>query len=158
MAIPPFVETDLETWSKSFNFSTSIRTRFSETDAFGHINNVSYFTYFEQARVEYFDSLKIFEYLGIDIFDRDSDYIVVTANLECHYLAQLYYGQDVEVYVKTSSIGRTSFELQYCLLEKERGLIAAIGRGSVVYINKKTGKSQPLPQILRDRLAIQDNV
>lgn len=152
MAIPSFVETDLVTWAKSFKFFSSFRTRFSETDAFGHINNVSYFTYFEQARVDYFDSLKLFETLGIDIFDQNSEYIVVTANLECHYLAQLYYGQEIKVYVKTSNIGRTSIELQYCLLEKEQGLAAAIGRGSVVYINKKTGKSEPLPQILRDRL------
>jgi len=158
MAIPSFIETDLATWSKSFNFSTSFRTRFSETDAFGHVNNVSYFAYFEQARLDYFDNLKMFEALGIDRFDQNNENIVVTANLECHYLAQLYYGQEIEVYVKTSSIGRSSFELQYCLLEKEQRQIAAIGRGSVVYINKKTGKSEPLPQVLKDKLTTYDNL
>ncbi len=33
---------------------TLIRTRFGESDAFGHINNVSFFTYLEQARVDFF--------------------------------------------------------------------------------------------------------
>lgn len=158
MAIPSFIKTDLETWLKGFNFHTLFRTRFSETDAFGHVNNVSYFTYFEQARLDYFDNLKMFEALGIDRYNQNNENIVVTANLECHYLAQLYYGQEIEVYVKASSIGRSSFELQYCLIEKEQELIAAVGRGSVVYINRKTGKSEPLPQILKDKLINYDNI
>lgn len=33
---------------------TEIRTRYCESDALGHINNVSYFIYFEQARVDFF--------------------------------------------------------------------------------------------------------
>ena len=33
--------------------------RWGEMDALGHMNNVSYFRYFEQARISWFDSLKI---------------------------------------------------------------------------------------------------
>ncbi len=36
---------DFEAWRKSFYFHIDIRIRFSETDMFGHMNNVSSFIY-----------------------------------------------------------------------------------------------------------------
>ena len=39
-----------EQWLEKFRFFTPIQVRFSDTDQLGHINNVSYFSYFEYGR------------------------------------------------------------------------------------------------------------
>ncbi|MBU2038447.1 MAG: thioesterase family protein, partial [Gammaproteobacteria bacterium] len=35
-----------------------------EMDAFQHVNNTQFFRYFESARVQYFDNLKILDYMN----------------------------------------------------------------------------------------------
>ncbi|MBI2455351.1 MAG: acyl-CoA thioesterase, partial [candidate division NC10 bacterium] len=48
---------DLDALLSKFKFSTPIRVRFCETDANRHVNQVSYFVYVEQARMDYFAHL-----------------------------------------------------------------------------------------------------
>ena len=148
MGLPSFITTDIEKWLSSFSFFTTIRPRFSETDAFGHVNNISYFTYFEQARLDYFANLGLIEPL-LNSLEKS---MVVTANLECHYLAQLFYGQTIEVYVRTAKIGRSSFELEYAIVEKDEKSIVAVGRGTIVHINKTTNGSEELPDFVRSAI------
>lgn len=159
MAKPSFIETDLEKWLKSFRFKTSSRTRFGETDAFGHINNVSYFTYFEQARIDYFENLEIFEQLNIrkSLLAEPNDNIVVTANLECHYLSELLYGQNIDTYVRTARLGNSSFDLEYAIVDDKNNLIA-VGQGSIVYINRTTKKGEPLPERVKKTIAAYENL
>lgn len=149
MALPPFIEPDIETWLKSFRFKTTFRTRFSETDAYGHINNVSYFTYFEQARIDYFEQLNLFQE---QLQQENTDSIIVTANLECNYVSQLFYGQNIDIYVRTSKLGNSSLDLEYAIVEEKNKTLAAVGRGTIVHINKLTNKGEPLPKVLRDKI------
>lgn len=160
MGLPKFIDTNIETWLKSFNFSTSIKTRFGETDAFGHINNVNYFSYFEQARLDYFEHFKLFELLNVvDSFKESlSENLVVTANLECHYLAELYYGQIIDVFVRTARIGNSSFDLEYAILERENGKLSAVGRGAIVYINRIKNRSEALPDIVKEVITEYENI
>jgi len=149
MAYPEFIQQDIETWFQKFRFSTPIKVRFGETDAFGHVNNVSFFTYFEQARLEYFDYLNLLE----TILEPSHESLIVTANLECHYLSQLFYGQTIDVYVRTSKIGNSSFDLEYAVKEQKLGSMVAVGRGTIVYIDIQTNRSKALPQHSKEILA-----
>jgi len=40
-----------------FRFSTTLEVRWRDLDALGHVNNVVYFTYLEQARIHYLRGL-----------------------------------------------------------------------------------------------------
>ena len=42
---------------EKFKHRTKLDIRFVDIDAFGHVNNAHYLTYFEQARVRYFDDI-----------------------------------------------------------------------------------------------------
>ena len=48
-----------EQWLEKFRFFTPIQVRFSDTDQLGHINNVSYFSYFEYGRIAYLEALDL---------------------------------------------------------------------------------------------------
>ena len=52
-----------------FHFSTPIKIRFRDLDAFGHVNNAVYFTYMEVARTDYFTHVGL---LKTDEFPRRS--------------------------------------------------------------------------------------
>jgi acyl-CoA thioester hydrolase len=42
---------------QTLRFSTTIRVRWGDCDAFGHVNNASYLSYFEEARIDYWKSI-----------------------------------------------------------------------------------------------------
>ena len=50
-------------------FSIPIESRFSDLDAYGHVNNAVYFTYLETARVKLFSDYCRYDALGHARFD-----------------------------------------------------------------------------------------
>ncbi|MCF6092622.1 acyl-CoA thioesterase [Microaerobacter geothermalis] len=148
MALPQYVKPDVESWLKKFRFSTPIKIRFSETDALGHLNNVSHFIYFEQGRLDYFSHLGIVDQL----LDMSTGDMIVAADLECHYLAQIYFGEPLDLYVRSARLGRSSLDIEYALVLKEKNQLAAVGRGAVVYMDKKSNKSKPIPDGIRQAI------
>jgi acyl-CoA thioester hydrolase len=125
----------LPTWEKDFTFFCTIKVRFSETDMFGHVNNTTVLTYFEEARIEFFKSIGLMQ----DWMKEGSNLIPVVADLQCDYLAQTYFDEQLNVFVKVNKVGRTSVDLHY-LVKKMDGTIAFAGRGAVVQISRISGR------------------
>jgi acyl-CoA thioester hydrolase len=87
--------------------------RWSDMDAFGHVNNTTFFTYLEEARVDL-----LFVHAGEAIArDRLSSGIVV-ARHEIDYKAPLVFRPDpVPIDVWVSRLGNSSFEVRYEILD-----------------------------------------
>lgn len=143
----PFVQPDAEGWLAKFRFSIPIKPRYSETDMFGHVNNISYFIYFEQGRADYMEHLE----LDVQLFN--DRYGSVVADLECKYLAQVYRKDPLRLHVRVAKLGRSSFEIEYALADAETGQLKAAGRGAMVFIDKIGGSSVPLPESVRNKIA-----
>lgn len=138
-------------WIKKFRFFTPIQVRFSDTDMLGHINNVSYFSYFEHGRLAYFQELDLVPHLLNP--ETGHSGFVVTASLECQYLRQVHFGKEVNLGVRVSRLGNSSFDFEYALVLPEDRVLAAVGRGTVVYIDPHTGKGTPLPKKAKQIIA-----
>ncbi|WP_047985019.1 acyl-CoA thioesterase [Ornithinibacillus californiensis] len=136
---------DFDIWKKEFSFSIPIRIRFSETDMFGHVNNVSPFIYFEEARIEYLKSVGLFD------DGSSSEGIPIVADLQCDYLRQVYFQDSLQVYVKATHVGNTSFDIHYMGLNQD-GEVCITGRGRIVYINATSGKPLPLSDDIKGKL------
>ncbi|RFU70689.1 acyl-CoA thioesterase [Peribacillus saganii] len=126
---------NIEEWEKSFSFKNEVKVRFSETDMFGHLNNTVPFTYFEEARIEFFNSLGLMQ----DWVSSNSDTIPVVADLQCDFMKQVFFDETLLVYVKANSVGSTSVDVHY-MGKKEDGTICFTGRGTMVQISRKNGK------------------
>jgi acyl-CoA thioester hydrolase len=139
---------NMNKWEKSFSFSQRINVRFSETDMFGHLNNTVPFIYFESVRLEYL------KYLGfIQCWVKpESEHIPVVADLQCDFLQQVYFDEELMVYIKADSIGRSSVDLHY-MGKNQNGEICFTGRGTMVQISKKTGKGAPWSKEMRQKLS-----
>lgn len=137
---------DFAKWEEEFSFFHEVSVRFCETDLYGHMNNTVAFVYFESARIEYFKSL------GITHWKEESqDLILVTADLQCNYLAQIYFDEKIRIYVKTAKIGNSSADLHY-LGKKEDGTVCLTGRGTIVLFSRKTGRPVPWPDEMKKKM------
>lgn len=138
---------DMAAWEEEFEYFYPAKVRFSETDMFGHLNNTVPFVYFEAARIGYFKSLG---FMG-DWVDPAHETIPVVADLQCDFLRQVFFDEELKIFVKANSVGSSSVDLHY-MGKKADGAICFVGRGTMVQISKTTGKGFPWSAEMKSRL------
>ncbi|MFD3445391.1 acyl-CoA thioesterase [Microbacteriaceae bacterium 4G12] len=138
---------DFTEWEKEFSFYMLTKVRFSETDMFGHLNNTVPFTYYEEARIEFFKNLGFMQ----EWAKQDSETMIVVADLQCDYIRQVFFDEQLKVHVKAQSLGTSSVDLHY-MVKNEDGALCLVGRGAIVQVSKKTGKSVPWPAEWKERM------
>lgn len=136
---------DFSSWAEEFDFYIHVNIRFSETDMYGHMNNVSPFIYFEEARIAYLRSLGLFN----DFSNKEE--AIIVADLQCNYLKQLFFGDQVNVHVKTKEVGNSSFDVHYMVTKGDFDVVLT-ARGRLVYIDANLGKSKPLTEDMKEKL------
>ncbi len=127
---------ELTSWEQGFSFYSEVSVRFSETDMYGHLNNTVTFAYFEYARIEFFKHVQLMN----DWLDPKGTTIPVVADLQCDYIKQVFFDEKLRIYVKVNSIGSSSVDIHY-MAKNEKDEIVFTGRGSVVQIERLTGKA-----------------
>ncbi|MBP2001924.1 acyl-CoA thioester hydrolase [Paenibacillus shirakamiensis] len=144
MSKAAFIQPDPQAWLEKFQFSIPLKIRYCETDMLGHVNNVSYFMYFEQGRIEYFENLCLTDELFSD------KRVSIVADLECQYLAQIYLRDPLQLHVRVARIGRSSMDVEYALVAHDN--LKAAGRGTIVLVDTATNKSTPIPDRAREAI------
>lgn len=134
-------------WESTFSFYIPVKVRFGETDMFGHMNNGVAFTYFELARIEFFKELGFMQEWVHEL----SETMIVVADLQCNFLKQVFFDENLKVYVKAENVGNSSLDLHY-MVKNETGEICLVGRGAMVQASKKTGKGVHWPAEWKQRL------
>jgi len=129
---------DFNHWKEGFDFSVPVKVRFSETDMYGHLNNTVSFAYFEYARIEF---LKHIGFMS-DWLNPKGTKIPVVADLQCDYQRQVFFDEELSIFVKAASVGNSSADIHY-LAVNEKEETCFTGRGTIVQINKLSGKSEP---------------
>ncbi|HET8552531.1 MAG TPA: thioesterase family protein [Gammaproteobacteria bacterium] len=120
-----------------------IKVRWSDLDALGHVNNSRFFTFFEQARVEWL------EQTGWGGKAVAGNPVVVTAS--CHFKKAIGYPETVEVGLYAGPLGNSSIPTFY-EIRTAAGELAATGDAVMVWIDARSGRSMPLPEAVRDLL------
>lgn len=124
----------------------SIQVRWADLDANRHVNNVTYFTYFEQARVDWLKRS------GMQTTTDGEGPVVVRTS--CNYRRSIPYVDALEVRVYAGLPGRSSFPTYYEIVDAEhKTLMYADGEAMMVWTNRTTGKSCPVPEAMRALLA-----
>ena len=113
--------------------------RWADMDMLGHVNNTSYFRYFEQARIEWVYGLQQpgKAYSGIG---------PVIVNASCTFLSPLVYPGDVEVRMYLGEPGRTSIGSHYELTMNGRKY--AEGAAKMVWMDLSSGRSVAVPDAI----------
>lgn len=123
-----------------------LAVRWGDMDALGHVNNIMYFRYFEQARIAWYEGAG-FGSLGSG---GDGGGMVIVDN-RAEYLRPIVYPATLDIRMGGHSPGRSSFATTYTIAVG--GELYTRGASKIVWIDRASGRSTPLPQALRERLA-----
>lgn len=119
-----------------------IQIRFKDVDALGHVNNANHLTYFEYARMRFFDDL-----IGTEI-DWDNEGLIL-AQVIVNYKKPIYLKDAIHVNTWFVKSGTTSFELGYEIVRTEKDgseTICATGSSVQVCYNYKKQLPVPVPE------------
>ena len=127
-------------------FTHRIEVRFRDCDALGHVNNAVYFTYFEQARAVMAETLGLRRELA------GSGLGVILVHAACDYKAQVVFGDQVDVEVRVTAVGRTSFTSEYRARRARDEAVVALGRAVQAVFDYEAGRTAPVPDGLRAKI------
>ncbi|HPB81887.1 MAG TPA: thioesterase family protein [Spirochaetota bacterium] len=122
---------------------STIDVRWSDMDAFGHVNNNMYYRYFETARFAYYEKLGI-----LDLKRRDNIGPIM-AESSCRYLNPLSFPDRLTVGARIQSVGKTSFTMEFVIISEKTGT-AATGKATLVMYDYEKGEKIPLPAALKE--------
>jgi acyl-CoA thioester hydrolase len=130
----------------SYHYTSKIEVQFRDCDPLGHVNNAVYVTYFEIARFAYCRDA-----LGFTIEDAVGSESFIMARVECNFRAQARLGDRLDVRIRVSDIGRSSFQFEYEIVQAD-GRVVADGKSVQVSFDYRAQKSIPVPESFRAKV------
>jgi acyl-CoA thioester hydrolase len=121
-------------------------TRWADNDAYGHINNVAYYGFFDTA----VNGWLIANHL-LDIAHSPAVGLVVETG--CRYFSPLHYPQAIEVAIRVAKIGKSSVRYELAVFGQDSPLAAAQGFFVHVYVDRINRRPVPIPDAVRAALA-----
>ncbi|MFW1753911.1 acyl-CoA thioesterase [Acinetobacter wanghuae] len=131
---------------QDYAFFLPIQTRWADNDMFGHVNNVTYYSYFDTAA-----NALLIQHAGFD--PKQSPMIGLVVNSNCQFNQELSYPEVIEVGVAIERIGRSSLTYDLAIFKQGQTEAAAQGNFVHVFVERETRKSTSIPLEMRDALA-----
>ena len=123
-----------------------VSVAWGEMDAFQHLNNTTYFRYFESARIAYFERLNLLTYM------ENTGIGPILASTSCRFKIPLTYPDTVSIGTCVSEIEPDRFTMVYYVVSHQHQKIAAEGTGLIVTFDYKENKKALLPPEVRQRI------
>lgn len=116
----------------------SIPTRWMDNDAYGHVNNVIYYSWFDTAV-----NAHLIEQGVLDI--QQGQTIGLVIETRCNYFSPLAFPQVIEAGIRVARLGNSSVRYEVGLFAKGEPMTAAKGHFIHVYVDRQTRRPTPLP-------------
>jgi acyl-CoA thioester hydrolase len=129
-----------------FRVFRAIPTRWHDNDAYGHVNNVIYYAWFDTAVNAW-----LVEGGFLDVSDSEAIGLVVETT--CTYFESVAFPEIVEAGIVVERLGSSSVTYRIGIFRQGSELAAAQGRFTHVYVTRASQKPVPIPAPLRAALA-----
>lgn len=133
-----------------FRHKTPIQIRFKDIDRLGHVNNANHITYFELARVDYFNVL-----MGRGTKIDWDDESLILARMEMDYKQPILLEDKIAVYTWVSRLGSKSFDMSCSIVKYMEGgaeIEVAKGLAVIVCFNYKLNQTIPIPEGWKEKM------
>ncbi|MBX3606520.1 MAG: acyl-CoA thioesterase [Piscinibacter sp.] len=130
---------------QAYRHFSPVPTRWMDNDAYGHVNNVVYYSWFDTAVNRY-----LIEAGALDI--HAGAVIGLVIETRCNYFASLAFPQLVEAGLRVAHLGRSSVRYEVGLFAEGAPESAAGGHFVHVYVDRVTRRPVELPGALRAAL------
>ncbi|MBA3538112.1 MAG: acyl-CoA thioesterase [Deltaproteobacteria bacterium] len=128
----------------SYPYIVPITTRWMDNDVYGHINNVTYYSYFDTAANRY-----LIEH-GLDI--HASDVIGLVVESQCTYLAPIAFPDELRAGVRVDKLGQRAVTYGIAIFSAREDLAVAQGYFVHVFVDRATRQAVRIPDGLRAAL------
>jgi acyl-CoA thioester hydrolase len=132
--------------STRFPRRLELPVHWGELDAFQHVNNLSYFRWFESGRMDYL------RHVGYLAHMEATGQGPILAHTECRFRAPLAWPDRVLVETGVEEIGADRFLMRYRVTGLGSGVLAAEGSGRMVSFDYGQGTKCPLPAGVRNAM------
>nr|WP_298164791.1 thioesterase family protein [uncultured Pseudomonas sp.] len=122
-----------------------ITTRWHDNDLYGHVNNVTYYSYFDSAVNAY-----LIEVGGLDIHDGAVVGFVVSSN--CDYFASIAFPERIEIGLRVGKLGNSSVQYELAVFKAGEDEACAAGRFVHVFVDRASNRPVTIPEPLRTAL------
>lgn len=116
----------------------SISTRWTDNDIYGHINNITYYSYFDTAVNQY-----LIENASLNI--QDSPIVGYVVHSNCNYLSGISFPGIIDVGIVVKKLGKTSVTYEIGIFKDGESKVSAYGEFIHVFVNRSEKKSVPIP-------------
>ena len=117
--------------------------QWGEQDPLGHVNHVTYFRWYETARIAYFRKI------GLMDMHKHERIGPILASVTNDYRRQITYPDTVHVGVRITRIGRSSLGMEHKIVSQDDLHVSAEGSSTMVVFDYQTGKAHPVPARIR---------
>ena len=118
-----------------------VPTRWSDVDAYGHVNNVVHYAVFDTAVNAW-----LMEATGEDV--RRWPQLGLVVETSCRYLAELGFPEPITAGLRVERLGNSSISYALALFGAAEAP-AAVGRFVHVYVDRDTRRPVPVPDAVR---------
>ncbi|MBM6596767.1 acyl-CoA thioesterase [Microvirga pudoricolor] len=123
-----------------------IATRWMDNDAYGHVNNVVYYSFFDTAVNRF-----LIRSGCLDI--RNSPVVGLVVETRCEYFSPIAFPDEVHAGLRVGRMGRSSVVYEIGLFRGDADEASAQGHFVHVYTDRVTGRPTPIPDEMRQALA-----
>lgn len=124
-----------------------ITTRWMDNDAYGHVNNAVYYSFFDTAVNAW-----LIERGALDV--AASPVVGLVVETGCHYFAPLSYPEPVTAGLRVAHVGRSSVRYELALFAP--GAPAAAAQGHFVHVYVERATRRPVERLPEDLLQALD--
>lgn len=122
-------------------------TRWMDNDIYGHVNNVTYYSYFDTAANRY-----LIEAGGLDIHHDPVVGFVVSSN--CRYRDPVAFPDILDVGMRVDRLGQSSVTYGLAIFKPDMNNASADGEFVHVFVDRASGCTAPIPAKLARALAV----
>tara|TARA_Y100000588_G_C13919647_1_gene780922 strand:+ start:342 stop:791 length:450 start_codon:yes stop_codon:yes gene_type:complete len=141
-------ETPLSKFEKRENFAyfLAIQLRWDDNDAYGHINNSRYASFFDSTIMHYLSSG-----CGFDL--KTGLVAAFTVENMCRFHQPLVFPSSIDCGLRVANLGNSSVRYELGVFPEDTETVAATGYFIDVFVDAKTEKPTAIPENIRTALA-----
>ena len=128
-----------------YHFFAPITTRWNDNDIYGHVNNVTYYSYFDTIANTY-----LIEYGHLHI--HQDEVVGFVVNSGCNYYAPVAFPDKLEGALRVNRLGVSSVEYGLAIFKEGEDVAVADGHFVHVFVNRHNNQSVPIPDMIRKAL------
>ncbi len=123
---------------------------FRDIDAMGHVNNVTFVAFMEDARMKYWKALR--QKTGLKKIN------FILAEVRCIYKSPAYLGETLRIGIRACRLGGKSFHFEYRMEESKSGRLVVEGSSIQVMYDYQQQQSVQIDEATRQGMAAIEGV